>query len=121
MGRSSMQGTPWHVVNRWELKSKDEFEWESTEKTSRKRTKKHKKKNNTTNHVEMAKKQAQKLKANYSGSFVVKFDGELEEEFVIGKNISNEAELVKLVYNSETGKIIKINTEQALLISKNIK
>ncbi len=117
IGRSSMQGTPWHVVNRWELKSKDEFEWESTEKPSKKKRKKHKKK--STNHVEIARKQFQKT--NYSGSFVVKFDGEDEEEFVIGKNISNDAELVKLVYNSEVGKIIKINAEQALLISKNIK
>ena len=28
LGRSSMQGTSWHYVNRWELKEKDEFEWE---------------------------------------------------------------------------------------------
>ena len=31
MGRSSMQGTSWHYVNRWELKEKDEFAWETKE------------------------------------------------------------------------------------------
>ena len=28
MGVNRMQGTPWHVVNGWQLKEKDEFEWE---------------------------------------------------------------------------------------------
>ena len=38
-GRSSMQGTAWHYVNRWELKSKDEFEWETKERKTRKKKK----------------------------------------------------------------------------------
>ena len=108
-GRSSMQGTAWHYVNRWELKSKDEFEWETKERKTRK--KKKKKKKNETNYVELSRKNMPVQKRSFKGSFTLKFEGEDEEDFVI----------VKKVYYSEAGKIITINDEKALIVCKNMR
>ena len=118
-GRSSMQGTAWHYVNRWELKSKDEFEWETKERKTRK--KKKKKKKNETNYVELSRKNMPVQKRSFKGNFTLKFEGEDEEDFVIGKNIKRDAEIVKKVYYSEAGKIITINDEKALIVCKNMR
>lgn len=116
--RSSMQGTAWHYVNRWELKSKDEFGWEYKEKKNRK--KKKKKKKNQINYVKLSNKNKPIKKRNYNGSFTLKFEGEEEEDYVVGKNIKSDAEIVKIVYASEAGKTITINDEKALIVCKNM-
>lgn len=117
MGRSKMQGTSWHYVNRWELKEKDEFAWEEKSNNTKKKKKKQKK-NKDFNHVEFAKKHAVKEKTKFHGSFTLKFnDGEVNE-FTVGSNISNDAEIVKKVYEAKTGEIININDEKILIINK---
>ena len=110
-----MQGTSWHYVNRWELKEKDEFAWEEKSKITKK---KQKKKNKEINHVEVAKAHAIKEKTKYHGSFTLKFDDGEINEYTIGKNISNDAEIVKKVYEAKAGEIININDEKILIINK---
>lgn len=54
------------------------------------------------------------------GSFIVKYDNEPEEEFVIGENINEDAELVKCVEKGNVGDILSINDYKIEIISKNI-
>ena len=104
MGRSSLQGTPWHTVNRWELKEKDEFGWYTKEEPKEKKV----------------KKKTNNKKTIYKGFFIIQFQGEEEQEYIIGENISNDAEMVKIVSSSEEGEEIIINDEKALLVKKNV-
>ncbi len=104
MGRSSLQGTPWHTINKWELKTKDEFGWYTKEEIKEKKIVK--KKNNK--------------KTIYKGSFIIQFQGEEEQEYIIGENISNDAEMVRIVSLSEEGEEIIINDEKAILVKKNV-
>lgn len=121
MGRSRLQGTAWHYVNRWELKPKDEFEWETNEKRSRKKKKKKKRKNKIeTNYVELSKKNKPVEKKNFKGSFTIKFDGEEEKEYIIGKNISGQAEILKKIYQAKVGDVLIIDDERMTIIKKNI-
>lgn len=54
------------------------------------------------------------------GKFIVQYEGEKEEEFIIGNNITENAELTKQVINSNVGEIIKINNYNIKIIEKNI-
>lgn len=64
----------------------------------------------------------QNKKKRYTGSFSIIFDDESDEEsYIIGENISSDAEIVKLVYENETGKIVSLSSgEKFQIISKNI-
>ena len=117
MGRSKMQGTSWHYINRWELKEKDEFAWEEKSNNTKKKKIQHNK-SKGFNHVEFAKNHAVKEKTKYHGSFTLKFDDGEINEFTIGRNISNDAEIVKKVYEAKAGDIIIINEEKILIINK---
>ena len=100
-----MQGTPWHVVNGWQLKEKDEFAWEVKE------IEQSKNKNNVKFDV---------TKQNIKGSFVIKFDGDDEKEYIIGKNISKNAALVEKIYFANVGDILHINEEKVTILKKNL-
>lgn len=113
-----MQGTSWHYVNRWELKTKDEFEFEEKDTKQRRKKKKKKHKKEPVNYVELAKKQSMNEKKKYHGSFKLKFDDGEEQVFIIDKNISNDAEIVKKVYSSQVGETIIINNEKIILVDK---
>lgn len=117
--RSSMQGVAWHYVNSWELKEKDEFAWNTNEKKKRKKKKKNKQKNNK--QATQVKRYTPVSTRKILGSFILKFEGEEEQEFIIGENINSEAEIVKLVIKGYAGKIITINNEKVLIVSKNLK
>lgn len=54
------------------------------------------------------------------GSFVVKYEGEGPEEYIIGEDINQDTELVKKVVTTEEGKTFTINDYNVLLIRKNI-
>lgn len=64
----------------------------------------------------------QNEKKSYIGTFSVIFDDELDEEnYIIGKNINSDAEIVKLVYENEAGEIVKLNSgEKFQIVSKDI-
>lgn len=114
--RSSMQGVAWHYVNYWELKSKDEFAWETGEKKKRKR----KKKKNKNINKEVKKSTPMKTRMCI-GSFILKFENEEPEEYIIGKNISPDAKILKQIYNTREGSNIMINGEKATLIKKDLR
>lgn len=114
--RSRMQGTAWHYINRWELKPKDEFAWNEKEKPKKK------KKKRNTNYVELTKQKSQQIKPNYRGHFTLKFEDEIDEqEYIIGENISKDAEILNKVFSTDAGNYFIINNEKILLVKKNIK
>ena len=119
MGRSSMQGTPWHVVNQWELKTKDEFAWE--EKISNSKNQKIKKKQNKKHNTNLHQSNAPKQKTKFHGTFTLRFEDGEEQSFEVGNNISNEAEIVKKVFYSNVGETIDVNEEKILLVHKNMR
>lgn len=63
------------------------------------------------------------VKKIYSGKFSILFLGDEEvETFEIGKDISSDAEIVKIVYDNEIGSINTLNSgERFKIISKDIK
>lgn len=54
------------------------------------------------------------------GSFTIKFENEDPENYVIGENISSEAELTKKIIPANEGDFIVINNEKVELIKKDI-
>lgn len=60
------------------------------------------------------------VKRKVKGSFKVQFEGEDIEEYIIGENINNEAELVKKILSSNINDIMDINGNKVKLIDKNI-
>ena len=121
MGRSSLQGTPWHVIYRWQLKELDESTYEVKDITKKRKKKQKKKKKYISNNNNRTKEKIiQSVKKDYKGKFVLKFDGEEPEEFIIGKNISKDAKIVEIVFSSSVGKKININGEEFIIIKKNI-
>lgn len=61
-----------------------------------------------------------KIEKKPYGKFKVKYDGEPEEEYVIGENINEGTELVKKVIENNIGDIICINNFKIEIISKEI-
>ena len=104
MGKKSMQGTPWHVVNSWQLKEKDEFAWEVKESIKKDKPTK-----------------VKKGKIFFEGNFIIKFEGEEPKQYIIGKNVSKDADIVKRIYYSNIGETILINGEKVLIVEKNIR
>ena len=54
------------------------------------------------------------------GTFKVKFEDEQIEEFEVGENINQEAELVQLILKHDVGETIILNDEKIEIIEKNI-
>lgn len=63
-----------------------------------------------------------KNKKKYVGNFSIVFDDELDEEdYTIGDNINNDAEIVKLVYENNIGQTVRLKSgEKFQIVSKNI-
>ena len=90
------------------------------EKKTIKRKQKKKNRKKEVNYVELSKMRTHIEKNNFHGNFILKFEGESEIHFIIGKNISKDAEMVKLVFKTSVGDYVQINGEKALVISKNM-
>ncbi len=103
----SMQGTPYHIIEGWMLKEKDEFEWET--RIIKKNTDKSK----------IRKSNFKKFK-NIKGDFTLKFDGEEPVKYIIGENISKDAEIINKICLVNSGDTLCINGEHVILLEKNI-
>ena len=55
-----------------------------------------------------------------SGSFIVQYEGEEPQKYVIGEDINEDAELTKKVIDSNIGEIISINGYNVKIIEKDI-
>ncbi len=65
-------------------------------------------------------KENEVIKKIPKGSFKVQYEGENPEEYVIGEDISEDAELTKKVEESNIGDVIEINQYKIRVIEKNI-
>lgn len=110
MQRGSLQGVPHQTIYRSQLKEKDEFEFETKKKNNKKKKKK--------SAVRIVNGKAIPHKKKYKGSFIVKFDGEEEVEYIIGENISMNAPIVKMVYEAKTGDELTIGVDKFKIIRK---
>ena len=60
------------------------------------------------------------IKKPVKGRFIVQYEGEAPEEYIIDENINSETELVKSVINSNVGEVININGFNIKIIEKDI-
>ena len=54
------------------------------------------------------------------GNFIIKFEGEEPQKYIIGDNIDPKAKIISKIIINEVGSDIEINNEKAIIIEKNI-
>ena len=129
-----MQGVPWHVETIKKNDTRRHKNWcknynegyckyycarchgsKYCEKYEYDRNREQKNKSNIMNHNHEVVN-----KCTYSGMFKIKYNDEDEEKFIIGKNINENAPIIKEVYKCDVNDTFNFNGEKVTVIMKKI-